>query len=152
MPEVPDERVHFESARTVMTVAASEHEMSLRVSEFRRVYEMVRSVPRPSALLQNCGSIAAGISVTSFLSLIPLSASAAVLDPWVRPAYLILGIASGAVAALLFLTDARVARTSRTDCEAIVKEMDGLYRRFFPEESLSNEQAPTANSRRTPSP
>ncbi len=81
---------------------------------------MAEEIKRPSQLLSTSYSILVGIAVTSFCSLFTLSETS---PQWVKPSFIILGIASISLATILFMLERNLLKKLSVDSSNILAEM-----------------------------
>jgi hypothetical protein len=136
------------SSREVKTVIAVPPEMSVRKTDWKRIYRKTKSIPRPTSVYQIVAGSAWSIAASALIALVPLYQATTGLEPWVKPTFWAVAVAcivAGAVA--LWFDRERHALTHAT-CEEVLQDLQETYESFFPDEKLdpstkaSSEKAP----------
>lgn len=124
------------SNREVKTALSSDVEMSIRKTDWKRVYRKVRTVPRNASVYEATMNLAWGISAAAFLALIPLYQATAVVEPWVKPVFWAVALAAAVVAVLAKVFCTERSGIVHSSCEEVLADMREVYETFFPNDPL----------------
>jgi hypothetical protein len=112
-------------------------EMPIRKMDWKRIYRKVHAIPRRSKFYVTASGVAWGIGTSALLSLIPLYQAQSV-EPWVKPAYWILGIAFFFVGTVLYWFGTQRETIIESSCEEVERDMRDIHKTFFPDEDINS--------------
>lgn len=127
------------SRREIQTALSSDVEMSIRKTDWKRVYRKVKSVPRETSVYEVVENVAWGVSGSALLSLLPLYQATQSTEPWVKPTFWIVAVAAAVVGGLShhFRTERRMV--IKSSCEEVLADMSEVYETFFPNDPLTKD-------------
>lgn len=123
--------------RTVLPIDTTEFPM--RLMDWRRIHRKLTHIPKPSSLFSNLCFASIGISSSAFLSLIPLSQAAQTAEPWVKPTFWVVALATAILAAAFHFISRQRDRDIQTSRDEILRDMADIHRCFFPTEDLQSD-------------
>lgn len=124
------------SHREVQTALSSDIEMSIRKTDWKRVYRKVRTIPKETTVYEVVENVAWGVSGSALLSLVPLYQATQSVEPWVKPTFWIVAAATALVAALAHHFRKERRATIQSNCEEVLADMREVYETFFPNDPL----------------
>ena len=127
------------SHREVQTALSSDIEMSIRKTDWKRVYRKVSTVPRETTVYEVVENVAWGVSGSALLSLIPLYQATQSVEPWVKPTFWIVAFAATIFAGLAHHFRKERRATIQSSCEEVLADMREVYQTFFPNDPLDKE-------------
>lgn len=128
------------SPRQVTTVEPQDTtEIQLRLMDWRRIFRKVKSIVPEKAKRELYAGISWGVTTTAVLTLIPLYNSTDKTDPWVKPTFWLVAIASFIIGLVCWngiKENAKKVEATRDDLIADMKDIHCLY---FPKENLDDD-------------
>lgn len=127
------------SHREIQTALSSDVEMSIRKTDWRRVYRKIKGIPRETTIYDVIENVAWGVSGSALLSLIPLYQATQSVEPWVKPTFWIVSISAAIIGFLAhyFRTERRA--TIYSSCEEVLADMQEVYETFFPNTPINRD-------------
>lgn len=113
-----------------------EGEISIRLMDWRRIYRKVKSIPRKSSFFLTATGVFWGVGGSAMLSLIPLYWAAQNVNPWVKPAFWIIGIAAIIVGFIAAHFSKEKDKVIESSCLEVQKDMKEINSMFFPNDNL----------------
>ena len=127
------------SDRQVQTCIPSAIEMSVREVDWKRVYRKIKTIPKRTSIYQIISSVSWGIAASSFLALIPLYQATTGTEPWVKPTFWVIVIASLIIGFISQKYEKDRGTFIAATSEEIQKDMQEIYHTFFPNQDLDEE-------------
>lgn len=124
------------SKREVQTALSSDVEMSIRKTDWKRVYRKVKTIPRETSLYETVENMAWGVSGSALLSLIPLYQATQDVEPWVKPTFWSVVVSAGLMAFMTNYFRRQRSEVIRASCEEVLDDMREVYETFFQDGSL----------------
>lgn len=138
---ISDEQGQFQqSTRKVTTALSLDVEMNIRRTDWRRVYRKVNLIPRETTIYEAIENVSWGIAAASFIALIPLYQSIDGAEPWVRPTFWVVGVASGVIAGIARHYSNERREVIKANCDEILQDMSDVYQTFFPGAELGSRE------------
>jgi hypothetical protein len=131
----PEQRFQT-SSRDVKTVIAVPPEMSVRKTDWKRIYRKTKSIPRPTSVYQIVASSAWSIAASALVALVPLYQATTGLESWVKPTFWAAAVACVAVGALALWFDRERHSLTHASCQEVLQDLQETYQSFFPDETL----------------
>ncbi len=123
------------AARDIISITPRDtREIQLRVLDWKRLYRKISSVRTASSHKELFAGISWGITASALFSLIPLYQAAQTVDPWVKPTYWIISIASFFVGLIIWFTMKDTSSDIAESKKDFLNDMDELHRLYFPED------------------
>ena len=120
--------------RTVLPIDTTE--FPIRLMDWQRIHRKLKHIPKPSSLFSNLCFASVGISSSAFLSLIPLYQSIQTVEPWVKPTFWVVALATAVLAIAFHLISRQRDRDIQTSCDEVLRDMADIHRCFFPIDGL----------------
>ena len=114
-------------------------EISIRRIDWRRIYRKVKSIPRKSSFFLTVAGIFFGVGGSAMLSLIPLYQAAQNVEPWVKPAFCIIGIAAIILGFITAYFSKEKGKVIESSCLEVQQDMKEVYSLFFPDDGLDSD-------------
>lgn len=123
--------------RAVKTaVPADTTELPIRRMDWRRLYRKVNGIPRHTTIFVTISAVAWGIGLSALLSLIPLYQAAQTTEPWVKPTFWIIGVASCVLGGCTHYFARERGKHIESSCEEVMQDMRDINKAFFPDDTL----------------
>lgn len=127
------------SDRQVQTCISSAIELSVREVDWKRIYRKIKTIPRRSSIYQIITSVSWGIAASSGIALIPLYQATTGTEAWVKPAFLIIAVATLVIGCVSRKFEKERASFIAATSEEIRKDMQEIYETFFAGEGIDDE-------------
>ena len=128
------------SQRAVISIPPSDtREIQLRVIDWKRVYRRIKSIDTDMVNRELFAGIAWGITASALLSLIPLFQAAEKVDPWVKPTFMIVSVASLIVGIIIWNTMKDTSTDIAEVRSEVLTDMEEIHCLYFPQEKLSEQ-------------
>lgn len=115
-------------------------EISIRQLDWRRIYRKVKSIPRKRPLYLHIAGVLFGVGITTILSLPPLHWAAQNVSPWVKPFYLIIGVAAFIISFTTWKYSKNIDDVIESSCLEVQQDMKEINSMFFPNDNLDADQ------------
>ncbi len=124
------------SRRKIQTAVSSDVEMSIRKTDWKRVYRKVKSIPRETSVYEVVENVAWGVFGSSLLALVPLYQATQSTEAWVKPTFWVVAFAAALVARLSHHFRQERNATIHSNCEEVLADMTEVYETFFPHDPI----------------
>ena len=130
------ENIHI-SPRRITTVAPQDTtEIQLRLIDWRRIYRKVNSISPGISGRELFAGVLWGITGSSLLSLLPLYQATQSTEPWVKPTFWLVSLASLVVGIVVWRGAKDYTKDVKAVRDEIVVDMKEIHILYFPKEDL----------------
>jgi hypothetical protein len=136
MMEATKENQFKPSTREVQTAISSDIEMSIRTIDWKRIHRKIGLIPRDTNVYEIAENISWGVATAAAFALIPIYQATEHSEPWVKPTFILVGLAAFVVAKLSRHFSKERKKIISANCDEILDDMDEVYKTFFPHDSL----------------
>ena len=128
-----------ETTRAVKTaVPADTTELPIRQMDWRRLYRKVYGIPRHTTIFITISAVLWGVGGSALGSLIPLYQATQTIEPWVKPTYWVIGVASCILGACTHYFAREREKYIESSCEEVMEDMREINKSFFPADALDS--------------
>jgi hypothetical protein len=128
------------SPRNITTVAPQDTtEIQLRLIDWRRIYRKVKSISPGVSGRELFSGVLWGITGSSLLSLVPLYQATQSTEPWVKPTFWLVSIASLIVGIVVSRGTKDYTKDVQAVRDEIIVDMKEIHYLYFPGEGLDKQ-------------
>jgi len=115
-------------------------EIQIRLLDWRRIFREVKSISIKKPFYMHIACVLFGVGATALLSLPPLHWAAQNVNPWVKPSYLIIGIAAILLSLITWKYSRETDKMIESSCLVVQQDMKEINSTFFPNDNLDEDK------------
>jgi len=124
------------STRKVQTAISSDIEMSTRTIDWKRIHRKIGLIPRDTNVYEIVENVSWGVATSAAFALIPIYQATEHTELWVKPTFIIFGLAAVVIASLARHFSKSRRQIITANCDEILEDMNEVYKTCFPQDSL----------------
>lgn len=114
--------------------------IEIRLLDWLRIFREVKSIPIKKPFYMPIACVLFGVGATALLSLAPLHWATQNVNPWVKPSYLIIGIAAILLGLITWKYSRETDKMKESSCLLVQQDMKEIYSTFFPNDNLNEDK------------